>query len=324
MSLQKRWNIFQSYFLKKERPLYPTAVFVEPTNRCNLRCPICPHDKMTRPRGLMDPALFRKLVDEIQGRTSVVILHFMGESLIHPQIADFVSYAHENKLFVQLSSNGTLLTPELSRSLFRAGLDQLSIDFDGETPEEYETIRQNASFEKVLNNIRSAIGEKQAAGEKNSIILQIITLPGQRGDLLGHLSPADLKSLQVRRKFFNDSFAVGRPTVHGRPCFHLWNDMTIAWDGTVALCCVDYDCARALGQIGMSSVHDIWNGAPLRELRKKHLARNYEGLPLCATCSLPEQAHFNPLYVGASLLAGPLTTRRLMSPALNLLKFFRN
>ena len=42
-----------------------TSVNLELTNHCNLRCTICPvNTTMRRPKGFMDPALFRRIIDE--------------------------------------------------------------------------------------------------------------------------------------------------------------------------------------------------------------------------------------------------------------------
>ena len=45
----------------------PTILQVEPTNRCNLRCRICPvGEGLGRPIGDMDPKLFFRLVNELK------------------------------------------------------------------------------------------------------------------------------------------------------------------------------------------------------------------------------------------------------------------
>lgn len=321
-SLITRVRLFKSFFFGIETPIYPTAIYVEPTNHCNLKCVMCPHGKMKRARGLMDLGLFKKIVDDMAGKVNVLILHFMGESLIHPNLPEMVAYAHERGLFVQMSTNGALLSESLAEAIMGAGLDVLSIDFDGESPEEYERTRVNGTFSKLLLNLRGALAVKRRLKSRCTIVLQVIMFPGQKGDLTGQLELDDLKSVQVRRKLFNDSFNTdGHPVAHKRPCFHLWNDMTVAWDGTVALCCVDYDCRGALGNVAESSIKDIWNGEAIIAIRRRHKTLGFDGLPpMCAACSLPEQAHYNPLYVAASLLAGPRLTRKIMTPALNLLQ----
>lgn len=320
-SLSNRFRIFHGYFLGGELPIYPTAMYVEPTNKCNLGCPMCPHGKMGRPQGLMDFGLFKGIADAMAGQVEVMLLHFMGESLIHPKLPEMVAYAHERGIFTQMSTNGTLLSGEAAKALFEAGLDVLSIDFDGETPDGYEAVRPHASLGKVLVNVRGAVAAKARLGSRCAIALQVIMFPGQKGDLTDFLGLEELKAVEVRRKIFNDSFNTdGRPVAHKRPCFHLWNDMTVAWDGTVPLCCVDYDCQVDLGNLGESSIREIWNGEKIRELRRRHLAIDCGLLPMCASCTLPNQAHYNPVYVAASLVAGPRLSRKLMTPALGLLR----
>lgn len=316
-----RYNLFTSYFFKRHSQVFPTTLFVEPTNHCNLSCFMCPHGKMRRDKGLMDIELFREIMGQAaSGGTRALILHFMGESLIHPRLPEFISLARRRGFYVQLSTNGTLLTRDKVGEILAAGPNLISIDFDGDSPEAYEAARSGARFGTVLGNIKTALRERDARAPGCAIALQIIMFPGQRGDLLNRLTPEETRAVEVRRKFFNDTFAAGAPVIHKRPCFHLWNDMTIAWNGDVPLCCVDYDCARPLGRIGDSSIGAIWNGEVINGLRAKHRSLDYDDLPLCGSCSLPNQPHFNPLYVAASILTGPVLTRRLMSPALNLLQ----
>ena len=71
MSLRKRLNLLRSGMNVIHRRLTPWSMpinlQVEPTNRCNLKCPVCPcgSDLTNRPRGDMDLDLYRRLMDEV-------------------------------------------------------------------------------------------------------------------------------------------------------------------------------------------------------------------------------------------------------------------
>ncbi len=54
---------------------------------------------------------------------------------------------------VELITNGTLLTHDLSRGLVSAGLDVLWVSLDGATPESYADIRLGAALPQVLDNL---------------------------------------------------------------------------------------------------------------------------------------------------------------------------
>src|SRR5215210_2556474 len=45
-------------------PSMPEIVQIESTNICNAKCVFCPRDDMHRKQGVMDMALYQKIVDE--------------------------------------------------------------------------------------------------------------------------------------------------------------------------------------------------------------------------------------------------------------------
>ena len=47
----------------------PEEIIIEPTNSCNLRCPVCPtHFAMKRNRGFMEYDLFKSIIDEFKDK----------------------------------------------------------------------------------------------------------------------------------------------------------------------------------------------------------------------------------------------------------------
>jgi len=48
---------------------FPLEARVENTNLCNASCVICPHGRMTRPKGVMAVDQFKTIVDECGFRT---------------------------------------------------------------------------------------------------------------------------------------------------------------------------------------------------------------------------------------------------------------
>ena len=58
---------------------YPSKVFIEPTNECNLRCTMCVHGKgMNRKKGKMKMDSFMKIIDEVSFNKPWIILHMAG------------------------------------------------------------------------------------------------------------------------------------------------------------------------------------------------------------------------------------------------------
>src|SRR5262245_62831491 len=77
-------------------PRLPEIVQIESTNICNAKCVFCPRDEMLRRQGVMDMALYRKIVDECAtlGITHVRV-HNYGEPFIDRLLVEQVRYAKE-------------------------------------------------------------------------------------------------------------------------------------------------------------------------------------------------------------------------------------
>lgn len=89
---------------------YPRVFMIEPTNACNGLCPLCPVGAKidTRRKGQMRYSDFVKLVDEIKGFASTIVMNFAGEPLINPQIANMAAYAEASGIRTVIGTNGTL------------------------------------------------------------------------------------------------------------------------------------------------------------------------------------------------------------------------
>jgi hypothetical protein len=107
---------------RDEAPL-PEIVQIESTNICNAKCVFCPRDDMERRQGIMDMALFTKVVDECaELGIEHVRMHNYGEPFVDRQLVDKVRYAKQRGIpQVGMISNGSLIwTPSTSVSMPRA------------------------------------------------------------------------------------------------------------------------------------------------------------------------------------------------------------
>jgi MoaA/NifB/PqqE/SkfB family radical SAM enzyme len=132
-----------------------SKVYIEPTNRCNLKCVTCIRHSWDEPFGNMSPEIFSRI---IQGLRSVnpppdIFFGGLGEPLSHPNIVDMVREAKALGSTVELITNGTLLSNTVSTELVAAGLDKLWVSLDGATPESYTDVRLGAALPEVLNNL---------------------------------------------------------------------------------------------------------------------------------------------------------------------------
>src|SRR3954451_24959087 len=138
-------------------PILPDIVQIESTNLCNAKCVFCPRDEMHRRQGVMDMALYKKVVDECAalGITHVRV-HNYGEPFLDKQLVEKVRYAKEKGIAeVGMISNGSLITEELARGMIDAGLDAINISVDAAGKEVFEKTRLHLEYDTVIGNVRT-------------------------------------------------------------------------------------------------------------------------------------------------------------------------
>jgi MoaA/NifB/PqqE/SkfB family radical SAM enzyme len=132
----------------------PEEIYLEVTNRCNLRCRTCPqfygmaerfHD-LTWNR-------FLAITDQFPLLRRVV-LHGIGEPMLNPDLGRMIRHLKARGAYVLFNSNGLLLRGKKAADLAASGLDELRLSIDGGTPETYRAVRGVDGFDRILGNLR--------------------------------------------------------------------------------------------------------------------------------------------------------------------------
>ena len=277
----------------------PIRLWIEPTNKCNLKCKMCPHGQkeIHFEKGFMDMDIFKKIIREVAQFGSDVNLFMGGESLLHPELAEMIKYMRQKDIPSRLYTNGTLITPEISEELILSGLDHITFSFDGPHKETYEDYRKGASFENTLENIRHFLSAKMILKRKRPFTV-IQSLEFEEIDYNPELKK------QFRRLFDQkmvDGFTFIKPHSFGgifkkysiredhkdyAPCAFLWYSMSVMWDGTVVPCCVDMFKRYPVGNIQDNSLEELWNSGKLGHLREKIYRGEYQDIELCSGCDI--------------------------------------
>jgi MoaA/NifB/PqqE/SkfB family radical SAM enzyme len=101
----------------------------------------------------MSAEVFTNVLDSMPDGVETVFFGGMGEPLFHKDILTMVKRAADKGPRVELLTNGTLLTREMSSALLDAGLKKLWVSVDSFEAEGYESIRRNSNFGLIKNNI---------------------------------------------------------------------------------------------------------------------------------------------------------------------------
>ena len=194
------WQLIQLFFHFKrksiELPFYPIRLWIEPTNDCNYACVMCPN-KDLQDKGYMEFTLFQKIIDQVKSSTFDINIVHRGESLLHPQIIEMITYAKSHDLYVRMHTNGSLLTEEMAVKILRAGLDQISFSFDGYDKETYEKIRKGGNFDQTFRNIiRFLEIKKEKRSRTPKTAVEVIDFGGKIGKKFRELKTSFLQSFE--------------------------------------------------------------------------------------------------------------------------------
>ena len=160
-------------FRKRERVSgLPYITVLDPTNVCNLKCPVCPTTRaeLLQPSGRIATEKFQELVDRIAAHTYRLILYNWGEPFLHRQIISLITYAHQKRISTSISSNLNLLPREGAEALVLSGLDDLVVSCDGLSQETYQRYRVGGELAKVVTNLNAIRDAKKTLGRSNPSI----------------------------------------------------------------------------------------------------------------------------------------------------------
>lgn len=144
----------------------PFGIIVDPSNTCQLRCPGCIHNDLSRkngdvdwPPGFLDEEVYDKLLQ--QYGPYAIYIHFFnwGEPLLNRKTPVFISKAKKYMLATSLSSNLSIKFD--AEALVLSGLDYLIMSIDGASSESYQKYRRGGDFNLVLRNLQELVRAKQ-------------------------------------------------------------------------------------------------------------------------------------------------------------------
>jgi radical SAM protein with 4Fe4S-binding SPASM domain len=289
----------------------PFSVSFEPTTACNLRCPECPSGlrAFTRPTGMLKPAFFERVIDELAPELIYLIFYFQGEPYLNPSFLDMAAYAAERGIYTATSTNAHYLHDENARRTVESGLDRLIVSIDGTDQETYQAYRVGGKLEKVLEGTRNVVAWKRKLRSRTPhVIFQFLVVrPNEHQIEEVHRLGAEIGVDEVRLKTAQiydfadgsdliptqDRYSRYRQGPDGKwsiksqllnHCWKLWHSCVITWDGQVVPCCFDKDAAHRLGDLQTSSFREVWRSEPYDRFRRAVL-RSRSEIDICRNCT---------------------------------------
>lgn len=133
--------------------MYRPVVFWNITDRCNLSCTHC-YNKSGPGRssvGELTTTEAMHVIDNLADMGVPLILFSGGEPLMREDIWDLAIHARSRGLKMALSTNGTLITPEVAGRIKECGIEYAGISLDGARAETHDRFRNlPGAFEQTI------------------------------------------------------------------------------------------------------------------------------------------------------------------------------
>lgn len=291
--------------------LYPPVplrhVQIEISNLCNYRCIFCPRIKSVRKKGMIDDALFNRLVQEVYDfGAREMSFHYSGDPFLHPKLSEYVRKAKQvGYSYVYIDTNGSGATPEKIKDVIDAGVDSIKFSVNAGTRESYQFIHGVDAFDKVVeyivycNEYRkkvnprmklfvSCVYTKYTEHEKKKVVElfpfcdEVIFQPA--ADFSGVMPEVnELLKGEGDNNYSNKC-----------PCPMIFGGIYITYEGYLSACCTNFDNHVVVADLNKVSLKEAWYGEKMTELRKRHLENNLRGL-VCYNCVYHKKECFEAL-----------------------------
>lgn len=140
------------------------------TRTCNLKCRHCYMSSDAKKyQNELTTAEAKQFIDDLADFNVPVLLFSGGEPLIRPDFFELADYATKKGVRPTLSTNGTLITPEVARKIKDIGVGYVGISLDG-LREVNDKFRGKAgAFEAAMNGIKNCVAVDQRVGLRFTI-----------------------------------------------------------------------------------------------------------------------------------------------------------
>jgi MoaA/NifB/PqqE/SkfB family radical SAM enzyme len=292
----------------------PYVLVVDPTNVCNLRCPLCPTGLMQRGRraGMIEWDTFTRVIDEAAPWALKVNLFNWGEPLLHQHLFDMIRYARSKNLGTSMSSNMSIpLADERLDDLVKSGLEYLCLSIDGATQQTYATYRKRGNLEQVLGNVRRLVERRRALGSRTPVLeWQFIPmrhneheveaarkLAAQIGVDVFRCIPVGLpfdspNTEALAQQWFPVSAREGGVEMSSNEqsptsCYFLYRYLVVNPDGRASPCCVVSGEKNDFGDVVAEGLGGLWNNGLFRSARSLYRSgAPVEHATVCERCDL--------------------------------------
>jgi radical SAM protein with 4Fe4S-binding SPASM domain len=292
---------------------HPVSITIEPTNICNLRCPVCETGAniLERKPQMMTYEEFVKIIDKVGTGANHVMLYYMGEPFLNKEAYRMIRYARDMGLYVMTCTNGDLVDPE---RLYESGINLVSFQIGGVKQETHSVYRVNSNLARVMDNVsryREIIRLRGKKPGEHQVELGLIVMRHNEGEIEEFLEMAEKMGIDRKniispcvrtpkqgRDFLPQSDAywvyereifeqkgclLPKRSFPKNSCPWLYYSITIQANGDVVPCCRDPHGRQIVGNLLEQSLEEVWNGPKLKAFRRAVLSCQKD-VDICRLC----------------------------------------
>jgi radical SAM protein with 4Fe4S-binding SPASM domain len=289
----------------------PSILTIEPTNVCNLKCPLCAtgSGNMKRSRGKMSLSTFKNILEKLGDDIFFLLLYHQGEPYLNKDFLAFVKLAKEKNIYCTTSSNAHYFDEKNIRATIRSGLDSMIISFDGTSQDVYEKYRVGGHLESVISGLKQFVQIKKEMKSKTPLLaVQFLVMKHNQHQInemkdIYHEIGADrllIKNIEVHneaeaeewlpnddkyRRYHYDGKKLEVKGNDKKSCPRPWLSALVNQDGSVVPCCFDKNGSYDMGNINTAETFDeIWRGGSFTKFRNR-LNSNRKSIDICKNCN---------------------------------------
>jgi len=293
---------------------FPFFIQIEPTNYCNLKCPICPAGGLgfKRSKRHMNLGEFKSIIDDMEDYLLFITLWDWGEPLLNPELPEMISYAAERDIKTVVSTNCNCMhfhDEAYMERLLRSGLSTLILAVDSLHQDSYEMYRKKGDLAGALAGIKRVISLKKKLDSETLLILRMVVMRQNEHQIaamrrLARNLGVDRFSLKTVNPLYiaesSDKDIVPKNPRYRRyqykegtferlrkeyTCDIVWRQCTIHSNGNIVPCCWFYDEDHKAGNVlSNGGLKRLWNSQSYRDFRRKILL-DKESISYCKTCT---------------------------------------
>lgn len=287
----------------------PYVVHIDVASTCNFKCKFCFHslsketlDDLGFSPNVMNLELFKLAVDKIkefplQLFRLCLIRH--GEALLNKALPDMIRYAKMSGVArkINISTNGSLLTPEINRKLIDSGLDEMLVSVEALSSEKYKEIcGADIDFDKMVSNIENYYKNKK----DSTLYVKIVDCALNEGDEANFHdifdNICDKASVEYITPCFSgvdystikenyDTNIMGDNFIDVSVCPQPFFQMHVFPNGNISVCNADYNEKLVFGNVKNDSLVDVWSGNELNRFRIMQLKGERKSHSYCHFCA---------------------------------------